>query len=29
MNPIYEEKEQQLDFVGIGMEILRVARNEL
>ena len=29
MNPIYEENEQQLDFIGIGLEILRVARNEL
>ena len=29
MNPIYEEKTQALDFVEIGMEILRTARNEL
>ena len=29
MNPIYASDEQQLDFIGIGMEILRVARNEL
>ena len=29
MNPIYASDEQQIDFIGIGMEILRVARNEL
>ena len=28
-NVIYQEKEETLSFVQIGMEILRVARNEL
>ena len=28
-NAIYQEKEETLSFVQIGMEILRVARNEL
>lgn len=29
MNPIYKEKEQAMDFIEIGMEILRMARTEL
>lgn len=29
MNPIYEERKETLDFIGIGMDILRSARNEL
>ena len=28
-NAVYQEKEETLSFVQIGMEILRVARNEL
>ncbi len=29
MNPIYEERKEQIDFLEIGMDILRSARNEL